>query len=329
MSDEPKKRSQGKGLSRTWMPATLFTFVVLAAYQGAHYLPAQQPSPKPITLAKLVELMEARQKLTDSVRVRWTTSSQYSAGEFTNPCEMLLKGDSSRYVGKSFDHGGGGKWTVIDLVESYDGKESRFLLGVNPPRGHILEEEKKGTGGTKNTDVWPLMLYFRPLGEPYDTLRRTTLKLLDERKTIDGHECVTIDDGRTRVYLDCDRDFIPVACQLRLQKGFHAAESSRPGFVLTEGSIQYYRKQDALRWYPRAFQVTKHNKGQQGVSNRTRCESVQTEIGAVFKDSDFTLTFEPGTVVWDARTREMYRILSDGSKEPIERRGRRLRALPK
>ena len=97
---------------------------------------------------------------------------------------------------------------------------------------------------------------------------------------------------------------------------------------MLEGSIEYYRKQDAMRWYPKSFQVIKHNKGQQGVSNRTRGEGVQTEIGAVLKDSDFTLVFEPGTVVWDARTREEYRILSDGSKEPIERRGRR-RAPPK
>ncbi len=90
MSDETKKRSQAKGLSRTCISVTLFTFVVLAAYQGAHCLPAQQPSPKPITLATLVEAMEAREKLTGSVRVRWTTSSRYSAGEFANPCEMLL-----------------------------------------------------------------------------------------------------------------------------------------------------------------------------------------------------------------------------------------------
>jgi hypothetical protein len=332
MSDEPQKRSQGKGLSRTWMRVTLFTFVGWAACQGAHYLPAQQPSPKPITLATLVDVMEAREKLADSVTVRWAKSSRYGAGallakpsEFTNPCEMLLKGACVHYVGKSFSHSGGGL-TQIDHASSYDGKESRLLEGLKPPRGYIKDE--KGTSDANNADVLPLMLYFRPLAEPYDILRRKTLKLLDERKTIDGHECVTVDDGRTRVYLDRDRDFVPIACQCYLQKGFRAVESSRPGFVLLEGSIEYYRKQDAMRWYPKAFQVTHHAKGQQNVPDRTRGDGVQTEIGASLKDSDFALIFEPGTVVWDARTREEYRIRSDGSKEPIERRARR-RAPPK
>jgi len=282
----------------------------------------------------LVDVMEARQKRTDSVMVRWTESSRYSAGallakpsEFTQPCEMLLKGASGHFVGKSFSHSGGGV-TVIDYVSSYDGNESRFLMGLKPPRGTILEEDEKGCDAAKVAGRLPLMLYLRPLAETYDTLRRKTLKLLDGRKTIDGHECVTVDDGRTRVYLDCGRDFIPIACQRYLQKGFRAAESSQTGFVLLDGGIEYYRKQDVLRWYPKAFQVTMHNKGQQGVANRTRGDGVQAEIGARLKDSDFALVFEPGTIVWDARTREEYRIREDGSKEPIERR-RRKRAAPK
>jgi hypothetical protein len=312
---------------------TVGCLCVLVCTLGALSLPlsAQQTSPKPITLAMLVDVMEARQKLADSVAVRWTASSRYSAGallakpcEFTHPCEMLLRGGLSRYFGKSFSHIGGGL-TQIDHVSSYDGNESRFLEGLKPPRGYILEQEEKGTGDTNNSDVLPLMLYFRPLAEPYDTLRPKTLKLLDERKTIEGHECVTVDDGRTRVYLDCDRDFIPVACPRYLQKGQGAAESSRPGFVLLDGSIEYYRKQDAMRWYPKSFQVIKHNKGQQGVSNRTRGDDVQTEIGAPLKDSDFSLKFEPGTVFWDMRTRQQYRVRDDGSNELIpRRRGKRV-----
>jgi hypothetical protein len=278
------------------------------------YLPAQQPSPKPITFATLVEVMEAREKVADSVVVRWNQIARYSGSllpkprEFTDARELLLRGAAARCAGRPFRHIGEG-WTHIDYVSSYDGKLSRCLIGLKPPRGYISEE--KGSRDTNSPTVLPLMLYFRPLAEPYDTLRRNTLQLLDERKTIDGHQCVAIDDGRTRVYLDRDRDFIPIAFK-----------SSRPGFVLLEGSIEYYRKQDAMRWHPKVFQVTLHNEGQKGVPDRVRGDSVQTAIGAPLKESDFALTFEPGTLVWDGRTGEEYRILSDGSKEPIKQRRR-------
>jgi hypothetical protein len=277
MSDEQKKRSQGKGLSRTWMPVT--SFVVFAAYQGAHYLPAQQPSPKPITLATLVDAMEAREKLADSVTVRWNQSERYAAGalrkdpsEFTSACEMLLKGSSMRYVGKSFSHDAGGGVTLIDHVSSYDGNESRFLQGTTPPRGRILQEKA-------NTDahlysLMPFRLYFRPLAGPYATLERKSLKLSDERKTVDGHECVAVDDGRLRVHLDCGRDFVPVAFQT----------FGRNGILHFDGNIEYYRADKGpLRWLPKAFQVTSHG-GTGGFAVRTRGDSVQTTIGVQLKE---------------------------------------------
>jgi hypothetical protein len=283
-------------------------------------VPAQQTSLQPITLAALIDVMEAREKLADSVTIRWTRNERYSAGallaepsSWTSPCELLLKGGSMRYVGKTFSHSRGGV-TQIDHVSSYDGKESRFLQGSKPPLGRILVlgEEEKGNTDADVPSLQPLMLYFRPLAEPYVMLKRKTLKVLDERATIDGHECVTVDDGRTRVYLDRERDFIPVA--------FHRYTKDRR--LVYEGSLEFYRKQDAMRWLPKAFQVTPHAKGQ-NVAERIRGDRLQTEIHAPLKDSDFALIFEPGTVVWDARSQEEYRIRDDGSKEPIERHRQR------
>jgi hypothetical protein len=228
---------------------------------------------------------------------------------------MLLKGASMRYVGKAFLMTGG--VSLIEYVTSYDGNESRLLMGRKPPRGTIREEKRNIEAD--HTQLVAFMLYFRPLAEPYDALRRKTLKLLDERKTIDGHECVVVDDGRTRVYLDCDRDFIPVAFQRYVQPSWRMAGSDRPGFVYLDGSIEYYRKQGGMRWLPKAFQVTMHG-NQPGANDRTRGDQVQTEIGASLKDSDFSLIFQPGTVVWDARTWVEYRIRDDGSKEITKRR---------
>jgi hypothetical protein len=294
------------------------SLVILAAPDS---LCAQPTSSKQVTLAAIIESMEAREKLADSVTVRWTQSERYSAGAllakastWTSPCEMLLKGSSMRYVGKTFSHSGGDV-TQIDHVSSYDGKESRFLQGLEPPRGYILllDEEEKGNTDAGSPSLQPMMLYFRPLAEPYETLRRKTLRLLDEHKTIDGRECIAVHDGRTRAYLDRDRDFVPVA--------FHRyAKDHR---VIYDGSLEYYRKQGGTRWLPKSFQLTMHVKVQQGVPNRIGGDSVQTEIDAPLKDSDFLLKFEPGTTFWDMRTKKEYRVRDDGSNEFIPRRRRR------
>jgi hypothetical protein len=278
-------------------------------------LHAQQASPKPITLAAVVEAMEARQKRADSVMLRWNETHWYSApgfatkpSGFTYPCEMLLKGASMRYVSQILSFVGRDV-SLVDRVSSFDGNESRYRVGTKPLRGGI-NREKDNSHAISSANL-PLRLYFRPLAEPFATLKRKDLKLSEGRKTIDGHECVQIDDGHLRVYLDCNRDFVPVAFECYVK-----------GNRYMDGSLEYYRKQDAMRWVPKAFQVSWYSKAQ-GVSQRDRGDRMQTEIGAPLKDSDFALVFEPGTVVWDARKREEYRIRSDGSKEPIERRRRR------
>jgi hypothetical protein len=220
--------------------------LLLALVAFASPLHAQPTSSKPVTLAAIIESMEAREKLTDSVMLRWTQNARYRAGalladptEFTFSCEMLLKGTSMRYVGKTFSHDGGGAVTLIDHVSSYDGNESRLLQGTKPPRGAILQEDA-------NTDaqlysLMPFRLYFRPLAKPYATLKGKSLKLLDERKTIDGHECVTVDYGYLRVDLDRDRDFIPVAFQTY----------GRNHIVRFECTIDYYRNQTGCAGFPK------------------------------------------------------------------------------
>jgi hypothetical protein len=274
-------------------------------------LPAQQTSPKPITLAVIVDAMEAREKRAATVSLRWIESDRYSAGAlqpkpgtWTFPCEMLLKRSSMRYVSKTFSQVDG----MIDYVSSYDGNESRHLMGGKRPRGTIFSE--KADTNVHLFTLTPFMLYFRPLAEPFATLKRKELKLLDGRKTIDGHKCVTIDDGHLRVDLDCERDFVPVAYQSYLKNGVR----------YLDGSLEYYRydKHDGLSWVPKAFQVASKRMGV-----TARGDRVQAEIGVPLKDSDFSLIFEPGTIVWDERTREEYLLRTDGSKEPIQKPRRR------
>jgi hypothetical protein len=276
---------------------------------------AQQASPKRITLAAVVDAMEARQKLTASVMVRWNDDHWYRGpggvvkqNGFTCPSEMLIRGDSMRYSTKCLNFVGGSV-SLVERDSSYDGNESRYFVASNPPRGGILKE--KGNHDAVCSPNLPLRLCYRPIAEPFATLKRKDLKLSDARKTIDGHECVQVDDGHLRVDLDCERDFVPVAFEGYLD-----------GKRYMDGSIEYYRKGDAIAWVPKAFQVN-FGLRQQGVEQRDRGSDVQTAVGAPLKDSDFALIFKPGTIVFDQRTREQYRVRDDGSKEPVGRRQRR------
>jgi hypothetical protein len=268
---------------------------------------AQQTAQKPITLAAIIEAMEARQKRTASVSVRWIHNEKYhesgTAAEYRYPSEMLIKGDLMRYSGQNQLHDRG-EVTLIDHLATWDGKESRYLQGTTPLRGRILA--KRGNQDAYTVELLPLMLYFRPLADPPAKLNRKALKLADGHKTIGGHECVTIDDGHFRVDLDCTRDFIPVSFEAYGQDGY----------VFHNGTLEYYHGRDAMAWVPKSFETRLHWKST-GVAERIWGESVQTAIGVPLEDSSFRLTFAPGTIVWDQRTQEEYRLREDGSKEPM------------
>jgi hypothetical protein len=279
----------------------------LVAYAPA--LRAQQDSRKPVTLAAIVDGMEARQKRAASVRIRWTRSDRYSAGavqglpkasSFTFPCELLLKGKVSMRYSRKILSFVGGKVHLVDHVSCFAGKESRTLSGEKQPWGRIHEEKVNTDADVPS--LLPLMLYVRPL----EKLDRKALRFSDVRKTIGGHVCVAIDDGRFRLYLDGDRAFVPVAFERYV----------KDGTLFLDGSLEY-RKQDESTWVPTAFQFTRYSNGR-GVAERDRGDRAEVETGAPLKDSDFSLTFGPGTVVWDARTQEEYVIREDGSKVPVE-----------
>src|SRR5271169_6699649 len=109
--------------------AALLSLVALAAFTSP--LRAQQPAAKPISLAAIIDAMQAREKLAASVSLRWTRTDHYRAGAllakpstWTFSCELLLKGNSTRYFGKIFSHARG-NISLIDYTTSFDGNESR------------------------------------------------------------------------------------------------------------------------------------------------------------------------------------------------------------
>ena len=258
--------------------------------------------------------MEAREKLTASVSLRWTRTDHYKAGAllpkpstWTFSCELLLKGNSMRYAGKIFNHARG-NISLIDYTSTFDGKESRRLLGIEPLYGSIHRVKETPSFLLESPPhLAPSLLFFRPLADPYGTLQRRSWKLVKEHKLIDGHNCVTVDDGRTHAYLDCDRDFIPVAFDRYTLKDH---------LFMYRGSLEYYRSQGAMRWVPKSFLVKLHSHARD-VADEIRGDGVQTELDVPLKDSNFHVNFKPGTVVWDAGTEQEYRVRDDGSKEPF------------
>jgi hypothetical protein len=214
---------------------------------------AQQTAQKPITLAAIIDAMEAREKRTASVSVRWSQHKAFRAlfdkpAECTYPSELLLKDDSMRHTCQTFWFRRGGNVTVtlIDHLSTWDGKESRYLQGGTPPAGRILTEIGNTEG--KAPHLLALLLYFRPLADPPARVKRKTLKLADGRKTIGGRECVTIDDGHLRADLDCTREFIPVSFETY----------GRDGRVRYDGTLEYYHEQGTTAWVPKAFAIKLH-----------------------------------------------------------------------
>jgi hypothetical protein len=309
-----RRTSNAPSDSRNLAALLSSALVALAAFTSP--LRAQQPAAKPLSLAAIIDAMQAREKLAASVSLRWTRTDHYRAGAllakastWTFSCELLLKGNSTRYSGKIINHARG-NISLIDYTTSFEGNESRRVLGLKPPYGSIHRVKETPSYHFESPQhLAPLLLFLRPLVEPYSgTFKRRTWKLLEERRRIDGHECVTVDDGHTRAYLDCDRDFVPVT--------FERYTENRA--VWYSGSLEYYGKQGALRWVPRTFLLKLHSSAP-STADETRGDGVQTEIGVLLKDSDFRLDFGPGTVVWDAGTEERYRVRDDGSKESAER----------
>jgi hypothetical protein len=235
------------------LSTTIFSWRLLPS---STFMYASDQPPKPVTLEMVVAALEAREKQATTVQLRWNVIVHYKAGSIVTstqakqmrwegkslergipgepvayryPCELVLKNDGMKYIAKTFRvNQKEAALTLIAYTSSYDGHESKYQMNAKPKaRGTILTERR-------NTDVdtpalLPLMLHYRPLGETFSTLNKRVLKLSNERALIKGHNCVRIDDGRIRLFVDCGRAFIPVAFELYRKNGE----------LLLDGEIEY------------------------------------------------------------------------------------------
>jgi hypothetical protein len=235
-----------------------------------------EPLLKPVTLADVVEALEKRERAAAMVELRWTHSVRYEQGsllpqvyaksmelkgkflehgvpaeavEFRYPSELRLKGDQMEFVSKRL-RVDPASLSMIDYRSAYDGRESKFQMGSDPET--ILPV--RGNTDVTNLHLLPILLYCRPLDETFAILRKKTLKLSGRIEQIDGHKCLRVDDGRTRVDLDCERGLIPVA--------FQRYWPARKGELFLDGRIEYAPHRTLL-FVPKRFEVKKYSRPRQ------------------------------------------------------------------
>jgi|HubBroStandDraft_6_1064221.scaffolds.fasta_scaffold60961_2 hypothetical protein len=236
-----------------------------------------EPPLKPVTLADVVEALEKRERATAMVELRWTHSVRYEPGSllarefaksmelqgnsllhgvpaepvaFRYPSELRLKGEQMEFVSKRLRvDPPDASLSMIDYRSAYDGRESKFQMGSSP--GTILPV--RGNTDVTNLHLLPILLYYRPLDDTFAVLRKKTLKLSGRIEQVDGHQCLRVDDGRTRVDLDCERGLIPVAFQRYWPWN---------GKLFLDGHIEYAPHRTLL-FVPKRFEVKQYSRPSQ------------------------------------------------------------------
>jgi beta-lactamase regulating signal transducer with metallopeptidase domain len=170
-----------------------------------------------------------------------------------------------------------------------------------------------GGGHWRRLASTPIVLTIRP---PDALLlgRRSQFRVVTENTLIAGLRCVELrnadDNDRwiERCWVDSARDDVVVAYELQL----HPKDEDRPKDVRTI-SIQY-RRDLVHGWVPAGW--TSQQPGELSEDRITKYainEPIAAEI--------FSLKLAPGTLVFDERTREQYRIAKDGSKSDVVKVG--------
>ncbi len=153
-----------------------------------------------------------------------------------------------------------------------------------------------------------IMLTIRPLDAFVRGQR--PFRIVTENAVIAGVRCVELQNSDAndrwleRCWVDPTRDDIIVAKELQ----FHPKDEGRPKDVRTI-AIQY-RRDPVHGWVPAAW--TSQQPGELSEDRITKFA-----INEPIPPETFSLKLAPGTLVFDERTREQYRVDKDGSKSDV------------
>jgi len=226
--------------------------------------------------------------------------------QFESPGQLLLKNDWMRFSTKI-------PAVVREVcvepetaVSAYDGVESRFLTVTANGKKQASIRRQPENPDARAVRIYPLLLFLRPFGPPFNRIRKERLRLVDGVHLINGRKCLLVDDGEKRLWLDPDRGYVAVA-----------AESYRPDGKTTFRAEMEYVRHPQLSWVPTSFQVDVFDLSKQEplrINLSHRASHVQIDVGPRLQQRDFTLVFDSGTDVFDQRDRMHYKIEPGGGK---------------
>jgi hypothetical protein len=254
---------------------------------------AAEPSAKSLTRDDVIKTLESREMALQMVELRWTVDHHYEVGgqmpvaftrdlhmrgkalktgipaqpvTFHYSSELRLKGDTTECFSKTFRiNDAEASLSLIPYRTSYDGRVSKVLVGSDPTREQPMPEATNTNVATVGN--LPILIYYRPLAEKFAILDKDALKISEQTVLINGHRCVRVGDGRSRVYLDRDRKLIPIAFQ-RIRSN---------GEKTLDVTIEY-APHSTLDFVPKHF-VVKHYLEPSKLSEMITGEIVETHWG--------------------------------------------------
>jgi hypothetical protein len=309
-------------------------------------LAAEKPASPAMEIEQLRVAMEVLGERASAVRIRWHEVVQLNAGgaltpdqakememegdaavtglptrslRFECPGELLLKNDWMRLSTKVCEQSNGTP-RPLGWVSANDGVQSRFVevSEDGAKQGEVLTIEENHQ--SHSVRIMPFLLYLRPFSAPFNILKRERLALKDPNARLGARQCILLDDGDTRVWVDPARACIPLAIEEYLADGRKTWRTD----------IEY-QSHPVLYWFPSRYSVQVFDPGQQGkVKESHVADQITVEPRLPLEQRDFALTFAPGTTVYDEKTKERYQIGADGSRQSLttHRSAKRLAFTP-
>jgi len=279
-----------------------------------------------IDVEHLLEVWKARQDKCKTYRLEWRETRLDAAGslsvpgiaqtappedtEFSSDCTLIV--DSARSIFRFDGKGWYGrydppgqlrvhKWTLAErkYTAVFDGVDAKNLTlrvpGMSEPHGEIRLQ--KLNPELRNGTIQAVQWFFRPLQREMGGFDPDGIRVLDERETIDGCECIAVlaskrkDDMNSvwRLWIDPKADYV-------IRRG--AMEAGTFTNPTTKTDISYKPDTD-LGWVPEKWTRTfwAGNKISMKVTHRM----TRHQVGGKVADDDFRVEFPAGTQVRDFR----------------------------
>ncbi|MBA3313687.1 MAG: hypothetical protein H0T47_10425 [Planctomycetaceae bacterium] len=304
--------------------------VVLGVFHGMNLILGIADAAATPVPPEIWEAFTARQEAADSAEVRWTTQKMQGAalieqmkgnwspeaaslqGDVPIPpaaCRMVLWSALVRYESQEALLAQGKAQELRPSINAYDGRRLQTLQDSVVRGGQTtgFVKDAREFDEWRNIHLAGLMANLRPLRIFGRTPAEWTLEARPE--VIDGRSCVVIVQRETdklsrRIYLDSERDFVP----LRIQ-------SEREDSVYARSDMRYERTEEP-RWVPSSWTASFSQGGR--LLTQTDNELTDVRLGLPVPKETFTVEYPKGALltVVDGKGDRVMVVADDGEWVP-------------